>query len=215
MKKIFLVLTALFFISTPLVAFAESPLDLPTSANGEAKKHNQEGISHLKKGHAKKAIVHFHASEEIQRTGEVYFNEALAYYQLGKHGRARMHYNEAKTLANGNKVILNSKFIQLASTNPEELPLNLPADAEEEAKNRNQKGIYHLNQGHPKLAIKHFEASEGIQRTGEGYYNEALAYFRLGKHGRAKMHYQEAKTLANGNSKISDSKFMKSNLKGH
>jgi tetratricopeptide (TPR) repeat protein len=215
MKKIFLVLLAMFFVSTPLTAFAESPLDLPASANEGAKKHNQDGISNLKKGHPNKAIVHFHASEEIQRTGEVYFNEALAYYQLGKHGRARMHFNEAKTLANGNEKILSSKFLDLGSTNLDALPLNLPTDAEEEAKSLNLKGIYQLSQGHPQRAIKSFQASEDIERTGEAYYNEALAYFRMWKHGRAKMHYEEAKLLADGNVKIINSKFMKSNLKGH
>jgi len=105
MKKLFLVLTALFFISAPLAAFAESPLDLPADAKAEAKKHNQEGVSHYNQGHPDVALKHFEASEEIQRTGEVYFNEALVYNKLGKHGKATMHYKEAKTLANGNSKI--------------------------------------------------------------------------------------------------------------
>lgn len=112
MKKVFLVLTALFFISAPLTAFAEAPLDLSASAKAEAKKHNQEGISQYNQGHSGVAIKHFEASEKIQRTAEVYFNEALAYDKLGQHGKATMHFKEAKTLANGNSKILNSEVMK-------------------------------------------------------------------------------------------------------
>jgi len=112
MKKLFLVLSALFFISAPVAAFAELPLDLSKDANVEAQKHNQEGISHYNKGHFDVALKHFEASEKIQRSGEVYFNEALAYDKLGKHGKAAMHFNEAKTLANGNSRILDSEILK-------------------------------------------------------------------------------------------------------
>jgi len=112
MKKVILVLTALFFIAAPLAAFAESPLDLPASAKVEAKKHNQEGVSQYNQGHPKLALKHFDASEDIQRNGEVYFNEALAYNKLGQHGKATMHFKEAKTLADGNSKILNSEVMK-------------------------------------------------------------------------------------------------------
>jgi Flp pilus assembly protein TadD len=111
MKKSILVLTALFFISAPLAAFAESPLSLPAHAKTDAKKHNQEGISQFDLGHTGVALKHFEASEKIQRTGEAYFNEALAYDKLGKHGQATLHFKEAKTLANGNAKILNSEIM--------------------------------------------------------------------------------------------------------
>ncbi|MFQ5445226.1 MAG: hypothetical protein ACE5EK_11510 [Nitrospinales bacterium] len=42
MKKLFLVLAVLFFISAPLAAFAESPLDLSADTKAEANKPNQE-----------------------------------------------------------------------------------------------------------------------------------------------------------------------------
>ena len=112
MKKLFLVLSALFFIAAPLTAFAESPMELPADAKAEAQKHNQEGISHYNLGHPEVALKHFEASEKIQRTGEVYFNEALVYDKLGKHGKATMHFKEAKTLANGNSKILNSEVMK-------------------------------------------------------------------------------------------------------
>jgi len=112
MKKLFLALAALFFISVPFTAFAESPLGLSADAKAEAQKHNQEGVSHYNKGHFDIALKHFEASEKIQRTGEVYFNEALVYDKLGKHGKATMHFKEAKTLANGNSKILNSEVLK-------------------------------------------------------------------------------------------------------
>jgi len=112
MKKLFPVLAVLFFIFAPLAAFAESPLNLPADAKAEAKKHNQEGISHYNQGHPEVALKHFDASEEIQRTAEVYFNEALAYDKLGKHGKARIHFKEAKTLANGNSKIMDSQLLK-------------------------------------------------------------------------------------------------------
>jgi len=113
MKKLLLVLTTLFFVSTPLVAFAESPLELQFNAKTEAKKHNQEGIHYFNQGHFDESLKHFDASEDIQRTGEVYFNEALAYDKLGKHGKATIHFKEAKTLAKGNPKILNSEILKL------------------------------------------------------------------------------------------------------
>ena len=112
MKKIFLVLSALFFIVTPLTAFADSPLSLPADAKAEAKQHNQEGITHYNKGHFDVAAKHFETSEEILRTGDAYYNGGLAYYKLGKHGKAKMHFNEAITLANGNSKILNSDVLK-------------------------------------------------------------------------------------------------------
>ena len=112
MKKIFLVLAVLFFLSTPLAAFADSPLDLQADANAEAIKHNQEGISHYNKGHFDVAAKHFEASEEIQRTGEAYFNVALSYNKLGKHGKAKIHFKEANTLANGNSKITDSEAMK-------------------------------------------------------------------------------------------------------
>lgn len=112
MKKLILVLSALFFIAAPLTAFAELPLGLSADAMADAQKHNQEGINHYGKGHFDIALKHFEASEKIQRTGEVYFNEALAYDKLGKHGKAAMHFKEAQTLANGNSKILNSEILK-------------------------------------------------------------------------------------------------------
>lgn len=112
MKKLFLVLSALLFIVTPLTAFAESALSLPTDAKAEAQQHNQEGVSHYNKGHFDVAVKHFEASEEIQRTGEAYYNAGLAYYKLGKHGKATMHFKEAVTLANGNSKILDSEVLK-------------------------------------------------------------------------------------------------------
>jgi tetratricopeptide (TPR) repeat protein len=117
MKKIFLVFAVLFFISTPLVAFAESPLSLPNDAKEGAKRLNQQGISHYEQGHFDAALEQYEASERVQRvdkmiSGETYFNEALAYDKLGKHGKATIHFKEAKILSNGNSKIMNSETLK-------------------------------------------------------------------------------------------------------
>ncbi|PIR00433.1 MAG: hypothetical protein COV66_06815 [Nitrospinae bacterium CG11_big_fil_rev_8_21_14_0_20_45_15] len=111
MKKIILVLATLLFVSTPLFAFAEAPLSLQADANAEAQKHNEEGILHFNKGHFDVALKHFEVSEKAQRTAEVYFNEALVFDKMGKHGQATTHFKEAKTLANGNSKILDSEIL--------------------------------------------------------------------------------------------------------
>jgi len=111
MKKIFLVLATLLFVSTPLFAFAEAPLSLQEDANIEAQEQNEEGILHFNQGHFDAALRHFEVSEKAQRTAEVYFNEALVFDKLGKHGQATTHFKEAKTLANGNSKILDSEIL--------------------------------------------------------------------------------------------------------
>jgi len=105
MKKLILVLATLFFISAPLAAFAESPLDLPADAEKEAKHHNQKGISHYEQGHFDEALKHFEAAGEFKATGESNFNEALALDKMGRHKHATVHFQEAQTLANGNEKI--------------------------------------------------------------------------------------------------------------
>ncbi len=52
MKNIIFILALLFFL--PIASCASTPnsaLKLPSGANEEANKHNEEGISHYNKGH--------------------------------------------------------------------------------------------------------------------------------------------------------------------
>lgn len=113
MKKIILILAAIFFLGLPVTSFAdEGPLPLPAGSNAEADKHNQEGIAHWGEGHYDVALKHFQAAAKADSSlGEVHFNEAICLDKMGKHGDATMHFKSAHKNANGNKAILDSKIL--------------------------------------------------------------------------------------------------------
>lgn len=98
MKNVLLVLTIVGCLLVPLNAMAAEPLSLPSGSQAEALKHNEEGITLYKAGKYAEALKHFDASEDLQRTAQVYFNEGLTYDQLGKSAKARMHFQEAQRL---------------------------------------------------------------------------------------------------------------------
>jgi len=79
-------------------AMAAAPLSLVTGSNAEALKHNEEGITLYKAGKYEDALKHFDASEELERTPQVYFNEGLTCDRLGKTVKARMHFQEAQRM---------------------------------------------------------------------------------------------------------------------
>jgi len=100
MKKVLSVLTVIGCMLVSLSAMAAEPLSLPSVSNAEAQKHNEQGITLYKAGKYEEALKHFDASEDSQRTAQVYFNEGLTYDQLGKSAKARMHFQEAQRLEN-------------------------------------------------------------------------------------------------------------------
>ena len=79
-------------------AMAAAPLSLVTGSNAEALKHNEEGITLYKAGKYEDALKHFDASEDLEGTAQVYFNEGLTYDQLGKAVKARMHFQEVQRM---------------------------------------------------------------------------------------------------------------------
>ena len=113
MKKIIFILALLFFL--PIASCAStsnSALKLPSGANEEANKHNEEGISHYKEGHYDVALKHFRAASAIDSSlGEIHFNEAISLDKLGDHGEATKHFKVAQEKANGNKLILESNIL--------------------------------------------------------------------------------------------------------
>ena len=114
MKKIWIVLAALFFLSLPMQAFAEGPLGFPMreGSSASAHEHNQEGIMHYNKGHHDVALKHFQTSVKIDpNVGETHFNMALCLDKIGKHGDATAHFKTAKKLAQGNAKITDSKIL--------------------------------------------------------------------------------------------------------
>jgi len=98
MKKLLSALTIMGCMLVPLTALAADPLSLPPGSSQEASKHNEQGISFYKQGNFAEALKHFDAAEDIARTATVYFNEGLTYDQMGKPGKARIHFQEAQRL---------------------------------------------------------------------------------------------------------------------
>ncbi len=98
--------------SLPKGSLPEGPLLLPADSNPEAKKHNEEGISHYKEGHYDIALNHFQEAEKLDPAiGEIHFNEALAQDKMGKHGEATNHFKTARENAKGNEKILKSEIL--------------------------------------------------------------------------------------------------------
>jgi tetratricopeptide (TPR) repeat protein len=98
MKNVLSVLTIVGCLFVSVNAMAADPLSLPAGSNAKALKHNEEGMALY---HARKfedALKHFDASEGLERSAQVYFNEGLTYDQLGKAAKARMHFQEAQRL---------------------------------------------------------------------------------------------------------------------
>ena len=95
MKKVLITLMGVFFLATPLTAFAADPaLSFPMreGSNAEAHKHNEEGIMHYNLGHFDVALKHFSMASKIDpKAGEAHYNEALCLDALGKHGDAAKH----------------------------------------------------------------------------------------------------------------------------
>ena len=113
------------------------------------------------------------------------------------------------------KLILNLAILFLISAPLAafaESPLNLPADAAEEAKQHTQKGIVHYEQEHFNEALKHFGAAGEFKEYGESNFNQALALDKMGRHKHATTHFREAKELADGNAKILNSKTLNKHL---
>ena len=113
MRIIITVLFTLVLISLPLTAMAkEGPMELPAGSNAGADMHNKAGIKHWGMGHADEALKHFkEAAAEDSSIAEIHFNEAVALDALGDHGAATTHFKKAKSLAKGNKKILESPIL--------------------------------------------------------------------------------------------------------
>jgi Flp pilus assembly protein TadD len=113
MKKLSFIFALLFIISLYSGVFAADPtLNLPSGANAEANKHNEEGISHYNQGHFEVALKHFQmASKLAPSIGESYYNEALSLDAIDRHGEATNHFYAARKYANGNPAILKSGIL--------------------------------------------------------------------------------------------------------
>ena len=113
MKKLSFFFALLSLVSVSSVAFAADPaLKFPSSANAEANKHNEEGISHYNQGHFDVALKHFQMASKIAPSiGESHYNEALSLDAIDRHGEATNHFYAARKHANGNPAILKSGIL--------------------------------------------------------------------------------------------------------
>ena len=95
-----------------MVFAADPALKFPRSANAEANKHNEEGISHYNQGHFDVALKHFQMASKIDPSiGESHYNEALSLDAIDRHGEATNHFYAARKYANGNPAILKSGIL--------------------------------------------------------------------------------------------------------
>ena len=81
--------------------------------------------------------------------------------------------------------------------------LKFPSGANAEANKHNEEGIFHYNQGHFDVALKHFQMASKIDPSiGESHFNEALSLDAIDRHGEATNHFYEARKHANANPAI-------------
>jgi len=91
-------------------------------------------------------------------------------------------------------------------------PMHLPEGANSSAAMHNKAGIKEWNKGDYKSALMHFSEASKIAASGETHFNEAICLDKLGKHGKASMHFGAAKKNAHGNKKILNSKILNAHL---
>jgi len=91
-------------------------------------------------------------------------------------------------------------------------PMTLPASANSSAAMHNNAGIKEWNKGDYKSALMHFSEASKIEASGETHFNEAICLDKLGKHGKASMHFGAAKKNAHGNKEILNSKILNAHL---
>jgi Flp pilus assembly protein TadD len=115
MKKTISVLLVVLFVCMSATVFAdEDALHFPVQerSSTDAHKHNEEGISHYKQGHYDVALKYFQMASSIAPgVGEGYYNQALCFDKLGRHGDATNDFYAARKNARGNEAILKSGIL--------------------------------------------------------------------------------------------------------
>ena len=99
-----------------------------------------------------------------------------------------------------------------AMEGPMQFPHNEGANAD--AHKHNEEGIAAWNSGDIEGALKHFQMASKLDKSvGESHFNEAICLDKLGRHGKAAMHFKAAKANAGGNKKILSSPILNAHLK--
>jgi tetratricopeptide (TPR) repeat protein len=111
-NKFFKCLLVLLLLTSSCTNIGEDPLVLRVGAEPSAKMRNDNGIEHYKAGRNFDALLQFNQANMADPTsGEIHFNLGLALWKENKKEKAVKHFKQARKLAKGNPLILESPFI--------------------------------------------------------------------------------------------------------
>ena len=106
------ILVIAFWFVSSCSGFNEPPLNLLPGAEPSAKSRNDLGIEHYQTGRYLDALLHFNQANFADPTsGEIHFNLGLAYLQKRRKEKAKKHFRQARRLARGNPLILQSSTL--------------------------------------------------------------------------------------------------------
>lgn len=111
-SKLFKYVLALFLLISGCSNIGEAPLTLRVGAEPSAKMRNDNGIEHYKAGRNFDALLQFNQANMADPTsGEIHFNLGLALWKESKKKKAIKHFKQARKLAKGNPLILESPLV--------------------------------------------------------------------------------------------------------
>ncbi len=112
MKKLFIIIGALFLVLAGCEQDTEFPLILPPAAEPSSKMYNDRGIDHYRQGDYQSALIHFVQARTADHTaGEIHFNLALTRLKLGDEDKAQASFRLAVKHSYGNPQILESPLL--------------------------------------------------------------------------------------------------------
>ena len=111
-NKFFRYALILLLLTSSCANIDEDPLVLRVGAEPSAKMRNDNGIEHYKAGRNFDALLQFNQANMADPTsGEIHFNLGLALWKENKKEKSAKHFKQARKMAKGNPLILESLFI--------------------------------------------------------------------------------------------------------
>ena len=112
MKSWILIFFTALWLTNCSSGFNDSQLTLLPGAEPSAKSRNDLGIQHYQNRRYLDALLQFNQANFADPTsGEIHFNLAFAYLQKSRREKAKSHFREARRLARGNHLILESSIL--------------------------------------------------------------------------------------------------------
>ncbi|CAI2719348.1 tetratricopeptide repeat protein [Nitrospina watsonii] len=101
----------------------EGPLPLPSNKflklSEDIRLHNNRGIDEFLTQNFRDALDHFEMAAQLDpNNGILAYNEAITLDRLNRHREATQRFQQAKDLARGNQLILNSPVLQSHLSHP-------------------------------------------------------------------------------------------------